>query len=752
METEFFRELQVSLDEARYPEELTNACELMECLSHGEGCETLLARCRGTGALYVVKCYETGHPLFFATEPEALRCLNHHGLPSFIAEYKSETMRCILREYIEGETLEHAVVHSQPTEETVRSIGIGLCDILTYLHGQTPPIIHRDIKPQNVVLGEDGKVSLIDFGISRLYVEDEKTDTVAFGTKTFSPPEQYGFSQTDCRSDIFSLGVLLHWLLTGNTELEKLGTSPLEKVAASCTAFDPQNRYKDATVVRRALCRSEPKNRKRRARRVTASALVVLAAAIAAVIWWGNYQPLNDPSHTPAFITSKNLQTESAAYLNERYQTDLFEASDTTGDVGYIRTLLVEVFGYEHDYAYAMPPATPPAEVEESFLPWAFEDNETLSRDMTVYMVVKIFWPDIVGDWSSLKDDTGEYPGIRVSVPFAEKASVLDGLNRPDHLTRGDIAVLFANASRAYGDELPPQLAAVDGKAVSNGVSASGFSEPLMEKAVRLILNTSEDAPLSEAELASVTELYIVADKALPTMEAFYAAINDWDSSENTSCGTIQTLEDVVLLPNLKTVCIAAQQITDLSPLSGLTALEKVELKHNAVRDVSALAGLEHLVSVGLNDNPVTDLTPLTKCPNLRFLDLCDIQNYDPSFLDSMGDFEFLDVSNTTDSYLHLAGKRIGELKLCWTRMTTLNCLDEVYGLECLEISNTAVTDLSPLAAHPELRSLRLSGLAASDLSVLLTLPELESVTVSRDMEPAVAALGDDVPFQITYE
>jgi Leucine-rich repeat (LRR) protein len=62
--------------------------------------------------------------------------------------------------------------------------------------------------------------------------------------------------------------------------------------------------------------------------------------------------------------------------------------------------------------------------------------------------------------------------------------------------------------------------------------------------------------------------------------------------------------------------------------------------------------------------------------------------------------------------------------------MTTLNCLDEVYGLKHLEISNTSVTDLSPLAAHPE----------------------LESVTVSRDMEPAVAALGDNVPFQITYE
>jgi Leucine-rich repeat (LRR) protein len=287
---------------------------------------------------------------------------------------------------------------------------------------------------------------------------------------------------------------------------------------------------------------------------------------------------------------------------------------------------------------------------------------------------------------------------------------------------------------------------------VSGEVSAAGFVEPLMERAVRLILNKGGDDPLSAEELASVTELYIVADEALSTMEAFYTATSRWDSSENTSRGSIQTLEDVKLLPNLKTICIAAQQIADLSPLSGLSALEKVEFKHNAVRDVEALAGQEHLASVGLNDNPVTDLMPLTKCPNLRFLDLCDAQGYDPSFLDSMADFAFLDVSNGTDSYLHLAGKRIGELKLCWTHMTALNCLDEVSGLEHLEISNTAVTDLLPLAAHPELRSLRLSGLAISDLSVLLTLPELESVTVSRDMEQTVAALGDNVPFQIAYE
>ncbi len=749
METEFLNELSACLDESRFPAELTDSCELMECLSHSEGCETLLAKDKASGALYVTKCYASTHPMFTETEPESIRALRHPGLPCFVAEYKTDTMRCVLREYIEGESL--SMLQVPFNEEAVRSIGTQLCEILTYLHGQNPPVIHRDIKPQNVILSEGGKVSLIDFGISRLYAKEAKADTVAFGTQAFSPPEQYGFAQTDCRSDIFSLGVLLHYLLTGNTELDHITTSPMERVAARCTAFDPKNRYSDAGAVLRALRSTEPKRRQRRVLLGIHAVVLVLLGTVIGGLWWKSYQPMSDPNHTPAYITSKDLQVEAADYLNERYDTTLFEASDRGGDVGYIRALLVNVFGYDTDYAYAMPPANPPMEVAESFLPWAFEDDETLSRDMTVYMIVKVFWPDIVGDWSSLKEDTGEYPGVRVSIPFAEKKGVLDGLNRPDHLTRGDIALLFANASKAYGDELPPQLAAVGEADTEKKPSPAGFTEPLIEQAVRAMLGKSEDAPISAGELATVTELYIVANNVQTSPQDFYAAINTWYAAGRSTRGSIRTLADVALMPNLKTVGVVAQELEDISALSTLTALEKVEFKHNYIRDVTTLADRPNLVSVGLNDNPVTDLTPLISCPTIAYLDLCGAQSYDPVFLDEMGNFECLDISNTTGSHLHLSGKTIRELKLCWSGIDSLDCLSEVSGMERLEINNTAVTDLSDLAAHQTLKYLKLSGLAVDDLSVLLKLPNLEYVTVSHDMETIVKKLGM-VSFEIQYE
>lgn len=253
-------ELMATLEQAgedRFPASFSAACEVMECLSHSEGSETLLVRSRAGGRLFVAKCYDVGHPLFAFEEPTVLKQLRYSGLPSFIGEYRSDTMRCVLREYIEGVTLDRLAAHERLSTGQIRAIGIRLCEVLNYLHSRNPPVIHRDIKPQNVILTDEGDVVLIDFGISRLYSQDAKVDAVVFGTQAFSPPEQYGFSQTDCRSDIFSLGMLLRWLLTGKIDGEEL-SGALGRVINRCTAFAPKDRYASAASVKRALQESAP--------------------------------------------------------------------------------------------------------------------------------------------------------------------------------------------------------------------------------------------------------------------------------------------------------------------------------------------------------------------------------------------------------------------------------------------------------------------------------------------------------------
>ena len=263
-------------DESEYPGELTKRYELLECFSEKENVRTLLASNRDNGELCVVKCSLRESPLFDRGEPEALRTIDAAPMPRFLAEYRNEQMRCVLREYVPGETLSQLAQDQVFTEEEVIRIGVQLCDQLDLLHGMTPPVIHRDIKPQNVVVRPDGTAVLIDFGIARVHTEKE-TDTVAFGTQGFSPPEQYGFSQTDARSDIYSLGILLYWLLHRETKVTRNSRSAVEKVIERCVFFDPDKRFDNVEQVKRALLAARPEARKKRKRLFIAATCILLA-------------------------------------------------------------------------------------------------------------------------------------------------------------------------------------------------------------------------------------------------------------------------------------------------------------------------------------------------------------------------------------------------------------------------------------------------------------------------------------------
>jgi internalin A len=138
-----------------------------------------------------------------------------------------------------------------------------------------------------------------------------------------------------------------------------------------------------------------------------------------------------------------------------------------------------------------------------------------------------------------------------------------------------------------------------------------------------------------------------------------------------TDLGTMTSLEDLKMLPNLRVFCAAAEQITDISQLASLPGLIQVELRINDVTDISPLSGLYNLPYVGLNSNPVADISPLSGCPSLQVLDLCGVTgNYDGSVLTQLGDLEFLDISNRTDSYKYL-GENQRELKISRHRWMT---------------------------------------------------------------------------------
>nr|MBA2677896.1 serine/threonine protein kinase [Ktedonobacteraceae bacterium] len=122
----------------------------------------------------------------------------------------------IVMDFIEGRSLEHYLEDGERriTLDEALDFGLVLCDVLEYLHTRTPVIIFRDLKPSNILLTPGGRVYLIDFGIARHFLPGRKKDTLPFGSPGYAAPEQYGRAQTTPRSDIYSLGAVLHQMLT----------------------------------------------------------------------------------------------------------------------------------------------------------------------------------------------------------------------------------------------------------------------------------------------------------------------------------------------------------------------------------------------------------------------------------------------------------------------------------------------------------------------------------------------------------
>lgn len=177
---------------------------------------------------------------------------------------------CVLtRSFIPGDSLE-ALVEGQenrpglPTEQAVR-YAKQILDLLSFLHSLEPPVIQRDIKPQNIIVDEEDRCHIIDMGISRELTDTAGRDTRIFGTPMTAPPEQFGYRQTDRRSDLYSAGVLLNYMLTGEYQLDQpeLGRS-LQRVIRKAAAFDPKDRYQTADEMIRALNRLVSQRKQRR--------------------------------------------------------------------------------------------------------------------------------------------------------------------------------------------------------------------------------------------------------------------------------------------------------------------------------------------------------------------------------------------------------------------------------------------------------------------------------------------------------
>src|SRR5947209_7399194 len=160
----------------------------------------------------------------FEREARLLGKLFHPNLPRIHDHFTENDRSYLVMDFIDGETLEEYLDkrgHSPLPVGQVLNWAEQLCDVLSYLHNHQPPIVFRDLKPANVMISESGHIFLIDFGIARIFKPGQSHDTVALGSPGYAAPEQYGKAQSTPRSDIYSLGALIHCLLTGDDPSER---------------------------------------------------------------------------------------------------------------------------------------------------------------------------------------------------------------------------------------------------------------------------------------------------------------------------------------------------------------------------------------------------------------------------------------------------------------------------------------------------------------------------------------------------
>lgn len=255
MKEQFLQEYQTQvLDSLVLPPCLTAQYNVLSCLKDGER-QVYLIRDRA-GWTAVLKIQAMGREDTLKQEYDLLHGLRHPQIPRPLSYMEWEEKEYLIREYVEGISLYEQVTSQGPlSPNEVRSVTLSLCQVLNYLHGQHPPIICRDVKPQNVVLDSLGRCHLIDLGAARHHRPEQQRDTVFLGTQITAPPEQFGYQQTDQRSDLYSLGILMRFLLTGGFDslTQDIGPRYLRRMIRRCTAFDPKNRYSSVQSVYRTL-------------------------------------------------------------------------------------------------------------------------------------------------------------------------------------------------------------------------------------------------------------------------------------------------------------------------------------------------------------------------------------------------------------------------------------------------------------------------------------------------------------------
>lgn len=302
------------------PEDMQEHWTVYECLKESEDSSTFLVKETATGILCVLKWGRNRQTEFLRNEMEIMKKMADRklsGIPKAYRIFEENGEVYLVREYIEGMSLAQMVLQKGGISEAeICRISRKICQTAEQFQNPDEPMIHRDIKPENIVVTPGSEVVFIDFGTMRSYKKDGSRDTFVVGTRGTAAPEQYGYTQTDQRTDVYAVGQTMLYMVSESYEMNQLSecavSRRMKKIIEKACSFEPDKRYGDAAQLRRAVEKCQANNRKK---------VYKKAGAVFGLIAAGYILAIFSPDGT--VIENKRIETAEQSVAEEQIQAEI---------------------------------------------------------------------------------------------------------------------------------------------------------------------------------------------------------------------------------------------------------------------------------------------------------------------------------------------------------------------------------------------------------------------------------------------
>ena len=302
------------------PEDMQEHWTVYECLKESEDSSTFLVKETVTGILCVLKWGRNRQAEFLRNEMEIMEKMADRklsGVPKAYRIFEENGEVYLVREYIEGMSLAQMVLQKGGISEAeICRISRKICQTAEQFQNPDEPMIHRDIKPENIVVTPGGEVVFIDFGTMRSYKKDGSRDTFVVGTRGTAAPEQYGYTQTDQRTDVYAIGQTMLYMVSESYEMNQLSecavSRRMKKIIEKACSFEPDKRYGDAAQLRRAVEKCQANNRKKVYKKAGAVFGLIAAGYILTIF-----------SQDGTVIENKRIETAEQSAAEEQIQAEI---------------------------------------------------------------------------------------------------------------------------------------------------------------------------------------------------------------------------------------------------------------------------------------------------------------------------------------------------------------------------------------------------------------------------------------------